>query len=85
MSQRDSEILRLLANGQILAEIGRELSVSYKMVANVCTHIKAKLGVSAPATTVLSPPAVASCSSTADSTPTSPAPAFSTEPFRVVA
>jgi two-component system, NarL family, invasion response regulator UvrY len=45
LSQRDLEILRLLANGRSLAEIGLELSICYKTVANICTQIKAKLGV----------------------------------------
>jgi DNA-binding NarL/FixJ family response regulator len=45
LSDRDWEILRLLAQGRSLAEIGRELSVRYKTVANTCTQIKAKLGM----------------------------------------
>jgi two-component system invasion response regulator UvrY len=45
LSERDLEILRLLAQGRSLAEIGAGLAISYKTVANTCTQIKAKLGV----------------------------------------
>ena len=45
LSERDIEILRQLAAGRSMAEIGESLSVSYKTVANTCTAIKAKLGV----------------------------------------
>ncbi len=45
LSERELEILRQLARGHSLAEIGGGLSVSYKTVANTCTAIKAKLGV----------------------------------------
>jgi len=45
LSERDMEILRLLACGRSLAEIGAGLSLSYKTVANTCSAIKAKLGV----------------------------------------
>jgi len=45
LSERELEILRLLARGSSLAEIGEGLSVSYKTVANTCTGIKTKLGV----------------------------------------
>jgi two-component system invasion response regulator UvrY len=45
LSERDLEILRLLAQGSSLAEIGASLAVSYKTVANTCTAIKTKLGV----------------------------------------
>ena len=45
LSERDMEILRLLACGRSLAEIGAGLSLSYKTVANSCSAIKAKLGV----------------------------------------
>jgi two-component system, NarL family, invasion response regulator UvrY len=45
LSERELEILRLLARGRSLAEIGEGLSVSYKTVANTCTAIKGKLGV----------------------------------------
>jgi two-component system invasion response regulator UvrY len=45
LSERDLEILRQLAQGCSLAEIGTRLAISYKTVANTCTQIKAKLGV----------------------------------------
>ncbi|MEN0073684.1 MAG: response regulator transcription factor [Paracraurococcus sp.] len=45
LTGRDLEILRLLGEGQSLAEIATVLAVSYKTVANTCTQIKAKLGV----------------------------------------
>jgi two-component system, NarL family, invasion response regulator UvrY len=45
LSERELEILRLLARGRSMAEIGEGLSVSYKTVANTCSAIKAKLGV----------------------------------------
>lgn len=45
LSGRDLEILRLLGDGRGLAEIADALGVSYKTVANACTGIKAKLGV----------------------------------------
>ncbi|MDO9713510.1 response regulator [Paracraurococcus lichenis] len=46
LSGRDIEILRLLSAGRSLAEIAATLGISYKTVANTCTQIKAKLGVS---------------------------------------
>lgn len=46
LTARDLEILRLLADGRGLSEIAEALGVSYKTVANTCTQIKAKLGVS---------------------------------------
>jgi len=45
LSERDLEILRLLAQGSSLAEIAAGLAISYKTVANTCTQIKTKLGV----------------------------------------
>lgn len=45
LSERDLEILRLLSEGRSLAQIAAAIGVSYKTVANVCTQIKAKLGV----------------------------------------
>jgi two-component system, NarL family, invasion response regulator UvrY len=45
LTERDLEIMRLLARGMTLAEIADALGVGYKTVANTCTHIKAKLGV----------------------------------------
>ena len=46
LSTRDLEILRLLAAGKSLAEIAEALGVGYKTVANTCTQIKTKLGLS---------------------------------------
>jgi DNA-binding NarL/FixJ family response regulator len=46
LSTRDLEILRLLAQGSSLAEIAEALGVGYKTVANTCTLIKSKLGLS---------------------------------------
>jgi DNA-binding CsgD family transcriptional regulator len=45
LSERDLEIMRLLAEGLGLAEIADALGVGYKTIANACNHIKAKLGV----------------------------------------
>lgn len=45
LTERDLEIMRLLAEGMSLAEIAGTLGVSYKTVANTCSQIKAKLGV----------------------------------------
>jgi two-component system, NarL family, invasion response regulator UvrY len=45
LSERDLEIMRLLAQGVNLTEIADALGVSYKTVANTCSQIKAKLGV----------------------------------------
>jgi two-component system, NarL family, invasion response regulator UvrY len=45
LSERELEILRLLAGGRSLSEIGEGLSLSYKTVANTCTAIRTKLGV----------------------------------------
>lgn len=45
LSRRDFEILRLLGAGKSLREIADALGVSYKTVANTCSHIKLKLGV----------------------------------------
>ncbi len=46
LSARDLEILRLLASGASLAEIAQALGVGYKTVANNCTLIKTRLGLS---------------------------------------
>lgn len=46
LTQRDLEILRLLAEGNDLAEIAAALGVAYKTVANTLSRIKEKLGVS---------------------------------------
>lgn len=45
LTERDLEIVRLLAEGMGLAEIADALGIGYKTVANACTHIKTKLGV----------------------------------------
>ena len=45
LTERDLEIMRLLAEGRSLAEIAEALGIGYKTVANACSHIKAKLGV----------------------------------------
>jgi two-component system invasion response regulator UvrY len=45
LTERDLEIMRLLAEGMNLTEIADALGVSYKTVANTCSQIKAKLGV----------------------------------------
>lgn len=45
LTGRDLEILRLLGSSQSLAQIADALGVSYKTVANACSGIKAKLGV----------------------------------------
>jgi|HubBroStandDraft_1064217.scaffolds.fasta_scaffold44054_2 two-component system invasion response regulator UvrY len=46
LTPRELEILRLLATGLSLEQIGAELGVTYKTVANNCATIKSKLGVS---------------------------------------
>ncbi|HVV28454.1 MAG TPA: response regulator transcription factor [Rhizomicrobium sp.] len=46
LTQRDLEILRLLAEGNNLAQIAQALGVAYKTVANTLSLIKEKLGVS---------------------------------------
>jgi two-component system invasion response regulator UvrY len=45
LSERDLEILRLLSEGRSLEQIAAAIGISYKTVANTCTQIKAKLGV----------------------------------------
>ncbi|MEY4966477.1 MAG: hypothetical protein RL274_2060 [Pseudomonadota bacterium] len=45
LTQRDLEILRLLAAGKSLAQIGEALGIAYKTVANTLSRIKEKLGV----------------------------------------
>ncbi|HKQ43805.1 MAG TPA: response regulator transcription factor [Rhizomicrobium sp.] len=46
LTQRDLEILRLLAAGNSLTQIGDALGIAYKTVANTLSRIKEKLGVS---------------------------------------
>jgi DNA-binding NarL/FixJ family response regulator len=45
LTDRDVEIIRLIAEGSSLAEIADALGLAYKTVANSCSQIKAKLGV----------------------------------------
>lgn len=45
LTERDLEIMRLLAQGLTIAEIADALGLGYKTVANTCSHMKAKLGV----------------------------------------
>ncbi len=46
LTVRELEIMRLLAKGAGLAEIAAAIGVGYKTVANNCSQIKTKLGVS---------------------------------------
>jgi DNA-binding NarL/FixJ family response regulator len=46
LTARELEIMRLLAAGRGLADIAEQLGVRYKTIANGCTQIKSKLGVS---------------------------------------
>jgi two-component system invasion response regulator UvrY len=46
LSARELEIMRLLAKGASLAEIAAAVGVGYKTIANNCSQIKSKLGVS---------------------------------------
>jgi DNA-binding NarL/FixJ family response regulator len=46
LTPRELEIMRLLAAGSSLAEIAAAVGVGYKTVANTCSLIKSKLGVS---------------------------------------
>ncbi len=45
LTQRDLEILRLLASGNSLAQIADALGIAYKTVANTLSRIKEKLGI----------------------------------------
>ena len=45
LTERDLEILRLLSEGRSLTQIAAAIGISYKTVANICTQIKTKLGV----------------------------------------
>ncbi|WP_394760463.1 response regulator [Phenylobacterium sp.] len=45
LAPRDLEILRLLAAGRSLGEIAEALGLGYKTIANNCSLIKTKLGV----------------------------------------
>lgn len=46
LTERDLEILRLLAAGNSLSQIAGRLGIAYKTVANTLSRIKEKLGVS---------------------------------------
>lgn len=46
LSAREMEILRLLGDGKSMAAIAETLGVAYKTVANTCTSMKTKLGLS---------------------------------------
>lgn len=45
LSIREVEILRLLGQGKSMTAISESLGIAYKTVANICTQMKAKLGV----------------------------------------
>ncbi len=45
LSPRETEIMRLLGEGNSLLEIANAMGVAYKTVANTCSVIKTKLGV----------------------------------------
>jgi DNA-binding NarL/FixJ family response regulator len=45
LSSRDLEILRLLAEGRSMTEIADAIGIGYKTVANTCSQMKTKLGV----------------------------------------
>jgi DNA-binding NarL/FixJ family response regulator len=45
LSSRDLEILRLLAGGRSMTEIADAIGIGYKTVANTCSQMKTKLGV----------------------------------------
>jgi len=45
LTERDLEILRLLASGSSLSDIAERLGIAYKTVANTLSRIKEKLGV----------------------------------------
>jgi len=49
LTQRDLEILRLLASGNSLTQIADALGIAYKTVANTLSRIKEKLGVDSTA------------------------------------
>ncbi len=45
LTRRDLEILRLLGEGYSLLQIADTIGLSYKTVANNCSHMKNKLGL----------------------------------------
>jgi two-component system invasion response regulator UvrY len=48
LSQREIEILRLLARGKSMPEIAHLINLSHKTVANACTLMKNKVGARSP-------------------------------------
>ena len=46
LTERELDVLRLLAEGRSLSEIAEALGVAYKTAANSCTQLKDNLGVS---------------------------------------
>ena len=44
LSPREFEILRLIAAGRTIAEIAKQLDLSYKTISNHCIQLKHKLG-----------------------------------------
>ena len=49
LTARDTELLRLLAEGRSLSEMAAAIGVSYKTVANTLSLLKSRLGVSSTA------------------------------------
>ncbi len=45
LSERELEVMRLLAHGHSLQQIADTLGIAYKTAANLCTQTKTKLGV----------------------------------------
>jgi DNA-binding NarL/FixJ family response regulator len=45
ITERELQILSLLAEGKPYAQIAADLHVSYKTIANTCSQLKSKLGV----------------------------------------
>jgi len=45
ITERELQILSLLAEGKPYAQIAADLHVSYKTIANTCSQLKPKLGV----------------------------------------
>jgi two-component system, NarL family, invasion response regulator UvrY len=43
LTQRESQLLSLLAKGRAYSDIAEELGISYKTVVNGCTQLKQKL------------------------------------------
>jgi DNA-binding CsgD family transcriptional regulator len=48
LSQRETQVLRLLGDGKTTPEIAAELKISLKTVQNFCSNLKKKLGVANP-------------------------------------